>query len=76
MEWCRYHLNATVPTSGAIEAKGLPGQKRLTDEEALRRQHRFVRDQEEDSRAHQVISYSLSKIIRCRFQDGRCMPLG
>ncbi|CAM9943105.1 unnamed protein product [Scytosiphon promiscuus] len=50
----RYHLNAKVPSSGAIEAKGLPGQRRLTDEEALRRQHRFVRDNEEDNRAHQV----------------------
>lgn len=50
----RYHLNAEVPSSGAIEAKGLPGQWRLTDDEALRRQHRFVRDHEEDNRAHKV----------------------
>ncbi|CAN0368416.1 unnamed protein product [Ectocarpus sp. 12 AP-2014] len=50
----RYHLNAKVPSSGAIEAKGLPGQKRLTDEEALRRQHRFVRNHNEDSRAQQA----------------------
>ena len=50
----RYHLNARVPTAGAIEAKGLPGQRRLTDEQALRRQHRFVRDQAEDHRAHEV----------------------
>ncbi|CAM9114169.1 unnamed protein product [Hapterophycus canaliculatus] len=50
----RYHLNAKVPSSGAIEAKGLPGQRRLTDEEALQRQHRFVRDNKEDNRAHQA----------------------
>ncbi|CAM9583888.1 unnamed protein product [Pylaiella littoralis] len=50
----RYHLTAEVPSSGAIEAKGLPGQRRLTDDEALRRQHRFVRDREEDNRAHQA----------------------
>eukprot|EP00752_Nemacystus_decipiens_P016118 g14413.t1 len=50
----RYHQHAEVPSSGAIDAKGLSGQRRLTDEEALRRQHRFVRDQEEDNRAHQA----------------------
>ncbi|CAM9158663.1 unnamed protein product, partial [Laminaria digitata] len=49
----RYHLNAQVPSAGAIEAKGLPGQRRLTDDQALRRQHRFVRDQGEDHRAHE-----------------------
>lgn len=27
---------------------------RLTDEEALKRQHRFVRDRAEDDRAHEV----------------------
>eukprot|EP00903_Cladosiphon_okamuranus_P016333 g15063.t1 len=52
--YLRYHPNAKIPSSGAIEAKPLPGQKRLTDEEALRRQHRFVRDQDEDNRAHQA----------------------
>lgn len=50
----RYHLKAEVPSSGAIEAKGLPGRRGLTDDEALRRQHRFVRDHEEDNRAHEV----------------------
>ena len=47
-------MNAQVPSAGAIEAKGLPGQRRLTDDQALRRQHRFVRDHGEDYRAHEV----------------------
>ncbi len=60
----RYHLNAKAPSSGAIEARGLPGQKRLTDEEALRRQHRFVRDHEEDNRAQQVGGRCCA-VLRC-----------
>lgn len=50
----RYHLNAKVPASGAVEAKGLLGQTNLTDDEALRRRHRFVRDEEEDRKAYQA----------------------
>lgn len=37
-----------------MEARGLPAQRKLTDDEALRRQHRFVRDPDEDRKAEQV----------------------
>lgn len=62
-------MHAEVPSSGAVDAKGLQGQKKLTDNDALRRQHRFVRDEQEDKKAEQVRS---PVIIRHVAISSRC----
>ena len=53
-DYSRYHPTAKVPKTGAVDAHGLTGRKRLSDGEALRRQHRFVRDPAEDTLAQEV----------------------
>ncbi|CAM9748468.1 unnamed protein product [Discosporangium mesarthrocarpum] len=58
----RFYGGGKEPTSGALEAKISPDQRTLTDAEALRRQHRFVRDEEEDKKAEQARGLSGSDV--------------
>ncbi|CAM9270296.1 unnamed protein product [Choristocarpus tenellus] len=50
----RYHRKGEIPSFGALDARRLPGYQYLSDAEALKRQHRFVRDEGYDLKAEEA----------------------